>query len=208
MADPAVGSPDGGWLKRVQGGRVPGPGDVLARCAREAAGKAGAEIWRPSLDWLLGPGPAPAAADDPPAVVIMAGPLLSNLPHHASWWAEGAKSARPRRRPHGLLRPSARLLRECLDRRDRLEGVRPTRLGTRNPTGHCSRYELVWTEHEADRAARRSSTAVVLGRDQDPTYPPATTARLLDELPRHPVALLATHGVFDEVSPWDSARAC
>ena len=205
VADPAVGSPDGGWLSAYKADEFRARETSWHAALREAAGKAGAEIWRPALDWLLGPGPAPAAADDPPAVVIMAGPLLSNLPHHASWWAEGAETRHLGDVLTVSYAPSARLLRECLDRRDRLEGVRPTLLATRNPTGHCSRYELVWTEHEADRAARRFSTAVVLGRDQDPTYPPATTARLLDELPRHPVALLATHGVFDEVSPWDGS---
>jgi CHAT domain-containing protein/broad specificity phosphatase PhoE len=170
-------------------------------CLEGTMGRAGVELWRSVLDWLLGPD-RPLDLDDPPTVIVMAGPLMANVPHHVAWWPVGEEIRRLSDELALSYVPSARLLRECLARRERLSGSRPSLLATRNPTGHCPGYELVWTEHEADQVARQFPGAVVLGGARSPGYQPATRDRLISELPKHSVALLATHGVFDPDSPW------
>jgi CHAT domain-containing protein/tetratricopeptide (TPR) repeat protein len=168
----------------------------------ETMGLAGKHLWCPLVNWLRNKSQQDASVSQLDRIVLMAGSFLSNFPHQAAWWWDGSKH-------HFLIDelslsyvPSVRILRECLTRRERVTAAVPTLFATRNPTAHCPGDELVWTEYEADRAATSFADVIILGHSKDTRNHPATSERVMNELPRHSVALLATHGVFDWKNPW------
>jgi len=58
---------------------------------------------------------------------------------------------------------------------------------------------------EVDEVLRLVPNHVVLGSADDSRHPAATRRRLMEELPRHTVALLATHGVYSATASWSSS---
>jgi CHAT domain-containing protein len=162
----------------------------------------GEQLWRPLSQWLAEFWPT-LDPRDPPRVVLLPGPGLSVLPLHAAWWEQNGK----RRWACDLYQityvPSLWMLRRCLQQPAVPRSL--SLLAVRNPTGHDPDRTLPWAEREVDAVAQRFTHVCTLGRPGDEHFPPATVERLESELPRHAVALLATHGVYDVLDPWSGS---
>jgi CHAT domain-containing protein/tetratricopeptide (TPR) repeat protein len=160
----------------------------------------GATLWRPLTDWLASAGVASAPSHSRP-IVVLAGIGLVTLPLHAARWEDGTQVVHACDRYEITYAPSVAVIQSCLDRR-RQQGGPISLLAVQNPTGHTGRSNLAWSEVEVDAACRACPDFVRLAYLDHDRFEPATAERLKRELPRHTIALLATHGIYDSTRPW------
>jgi CHAT domain-containing protein/tetratricopeptide (TPR) repeat protein len=161
----------------------------------------GATLWRPLCAWLDDPSAAPASAASPRALVLMPAAGLVNLPLHAARWHDGHQTVYVGERYEMTYAPSVAVMRRCVERRSAQTGA-TSLLAVNNPTGHDARSSLMWSELEADAACEVWTDHVRLSSADHDRFEAATRERLMRELPRHSIALLATHGIYDAAHPW------
>ncbi|HYT90678.1 MAG TPA: CHAT domain-containing protein, partial [Gemmataceae bacterium] len=190
----------GGWMteyQRMRTGATPlaswrGTADMVL-------GHLGRDLWQPLLAWLAGLYRPANPLDEPRPLAILPGAGLSALPLHAAWWEDTGRRRWACDDYRISYAPSLWVLRRCLERSQRwaVRGA-PDLLAVRNPTG-----DLQLAIREVDWIAPLfPHAASILGQADDAVYPPALRQRLLEELPRHAIALLSTHGTWDPLDPW------
>jgi CHAT domain-containing protein/tetratricopeptide (TPR) repeat protein len=161
----------------------------------------GKELWEPILAWLDPLYPPNQDPDNPRPLVIMAGQVLSILPLHAAFWHEQNEKRWACDRYQISYVQSLWVLNQCLDRPS--SGSTKGLLAIRDPTMQANDQELralPGAQHEVDKIGRLFASTLVLGNSRSEI--PATAERVREELPRWPIALISTHGVYDDRAPW------
>jgi hypothetical protein len=144
----------------------------------------GARLWAALREWVTGATAAGSVTDR--RLVLMLGVLLNGFPMHAV----GDGASRLYDDFEVVFAPGIGVLRRRLG-----AGVPAglNLLAVRNPTAASS--GLKWAEVEVDEVRRVVPNPLVLGPANDPRSPAATRKRVMEELPRYAVGLLATHGI-------------
>jgi CHAT domain-containing protein/tetratricopeptide (TPR) repeat protein len=161
----------------------------------------GTGLWRPLREWLCGVLAVSPSPQLPFDIILLPGPGLLTHPLHAARWMEDGRERRACDDFRIAYAPGIAALNRCL------AGAKGTRkdvslLAVRNPTAHLDGRALPWSEYEVDQVCRLFSQSVVLGYPGDPGRDAATSEAIREELPRHAVVLMATHGLYHPDRHW------
>jgi CHAT domain-containing protein/tetratricopeptide (TPR) repeat protein len=161
----------------------------------------GAKLWTPLCNWLSDLYPPSDDPDAPRPLVLLPGMGLNVLPLHAVWRQDGNEQRYACDDYQISYAPSLWILDRCMRRQDEIAEHPNRLLAVRNPTG-----DLDCANWEVDSICCSVASHFVLG-DKESTHP-ATRLALKRELPRFPVALIASHGKYDARDTWSRTGLC